>query len=111
MRVPHMARSTMVDDDRAGGKAIDDWLLSTFAQDWVSPWLQQHGPSATRGPAGQLQTRTKQRLRIPRIANALVRLNPGLARSATKRSRWLPFGPRGPSTSSGEGTAPPPNPE
>ena len=29
--------------------AIDDWLQSTIAQDWISPCLQQHGPSATRG--------------------------------------------------------------
>ena len=44
--------------------------------DWMSPCSQQHGPSATRGPSGKQPTRTMQRLRIPMIATALVRLVP-----------------------------------
>ena len=57
-----------------------------------------------RAPISSTTGRTEQRLRIPKIATAL-------AKSATKRSRWLSCGPRDPSPSLEDETPLPPNPE
>ena len=46
-----------------------------------------YGHSAKQGPPTEVQTRTKQRLRISNIATALVCLNPDLAKS-TMVAMW-----------------------
>ena len=104
VRAPHMARSAIVfRHSDTFSNAIDDGLDVAML---TTRWTFSHA----RQPTGKQPTRTKQRPRIPKIATALVRLNPDLAKSVTKRSR-LPCGPRVPSPSCGEERAPPPNPE
>ena len=97
MRAAHMARSAIVfRRSDTFSNAIDDGAGFRHPS---TTWTFSHVR-----PSGKQPTRIKERLRIPRIRTVLVRLNPDLAKSATKRSRWLPCGPRDPLSSPGEET-------
>ena len=90
-RVPHMARSTVVDDDRARERRDASDLQTPSPMQSMTGCRARLPRTGLRhaynnmdllprdAPAGQLQMRTKQRL-IPKIATALVRLRHRLER-------------------------------
>ena len=76
---------------RVGNNARLTWLAQqlSITVEQVKGKTLQTFLQCNRRAEHNCETRTKQRLRMPNIATALVRLNPDLARSATKRPRWL----------------------